>query len=1240
MKPLKNKAIKVLAIVAIILSFIFQNSLLADNNIFLAPNSRVGDLPLVSPEVKNYTTEEIDLLYARSCSETEEGMLFHIQLESADEVLLTGKFNQWAETTQNGAIPLRKINSNTWTVVAPKDIIPAEAIYEFKFIVKVNDQTQWHTGSYNTVPEGHKNASILADKNSPYFSKRLAKKHLNLTSTIRTTSPETQPLAKNLSERLNSPWGIKRMVFISPETKPFSKVGGVADVSGEYPQEMAKSGIESIVITPLYEENREKIETQYGDKLKDVKTINIQIGSEDVAIRIRKLQVGNITHYFLQNEKYADAPYKGVGENEFTKIAKAVFLSRGALEVVKEFNLSPDIIHANDWITGLVPTLMHTDPRYSDDIGLRHTKTITTIHNGGWDYQGVAGYELYGKDKGKTNLFRLLNIDPKYCDGVRDPKNPSQMNLLAAAIRYSDHLCPVSVTYAKELLSADSAQGLEGLFAQYSHKISGVVNGLDAESWKQEFKKLAETKEEAKKNLQNQLNLDIDPKKPIIGIVTRIAYQKGMDLVLANIERMLNELDVQFVFSGSAAEGDSKHEEIERKLIALSKEDRFRGKISVTIGYREKLANEIFWGSDMFLVPSLSEPCGMTQMIAMAAGTVPIVRAIGGLEDTVKDYNPETREGNGIKFSDFTPEALYEAIKRGVDLYNESQSKDSSSHWEKMRQNISEVDLSWRRPARQYRTLYRQILGLPTMKQKIQRKVIEIIDGMNFVNPPDPNKLSDFTQGSFHDSLTEMFVSLGYFSKDNLTEDDLRFIDTVVRHMENIITACLQLQHGSPPKGSEKLTQIWQLFKLKDSGRPETNFQALKEIYDKNPRLFITSAILHDIGKIEEYFSQGRITHETESRNLIQDLELLEAINANAKASRSREFLDKEQTLIRLIAEYHNYASLINTGEHAFRKINDILDDEEVRSFLRQDKNILLKENLKTLLEYLILIGAVDISASIAPVSSAKEYNGGHLNNAKVEYLMAIRDTALQLAREANYKRNDTMHNVSVHSNKLGISRIVLLLSLIDTNLDLNLDLQGQPSQDSTQYMFYIKKIQEALKELGIDHEGEEWQKVLETLDSFSFYFFAHPFSWLAWIDTQTDNQTAKSTMIERASKIEADFKINPQAIKLIKLLVHSFREKRLHDIFCDGIVLCNENGDSLYAYKDPNIEDYIINLNSTLERAKSIEYNADKQRTFFVDEQGHEILDGPRIIRIGTRLNVHLSKKSLPVGPEADQAV
>lgn len=470
-----------------------------------------------------------------------------------------------------------------------------------------------------------------------------------------------------------------KVLMVSAEVEPFAKTGGLGDVVGSLPKALNNLNTDTRVIMPLYG----KINAKFKEKMKYLGYIYVDLGWRHQYCGIFSLRRQYVTYYFIDNEFYFN---RGALYDELD-LEKFSFLSLAAFEVAKYIKFRPDVIHIHDWHTGAMAALLHDYYRYQPFF--KNTKIVYTIHN--LAYQGI--YD-------KNHVFDMLPLDQnKY-------HNTSTINFMALGIQYADKVTTVSPTYAKEILTISYGEGLQGLLNHESNKLMGILNGIDDKIYSCQKDKLIahrfekenyiEGKKENKKALLEELGFDVNSSldKPLIGIISRLASQKGMDLVLEVIDSLLAN-DIRVVLLGS---GD-KNLENAFANISNYRPDKFKA----VLKFDNALAHRIYASADLFLMPSAFEPCGLAQMICLKYGTIPLVRSCGGLKDSIVPFNEYTLEGNGFSFNNYSSHDFYNTIMYALSIYNKKEL------WNKLIENGFECNFSWEKSAIKYKVMYEQL---------------------------------------------------------------------------------------------------------------------------------------------------------------------------------------------------------------------------------------------------------------------------------------------------------------------------------------------------------------------------------------------------------------------------------------------------------------------------------------------------------------------------------------------------
>lgn len=471
-----------------------------------------------------------------------------------------------------------------------------------------------------------------------------------------------------------------KVLMASPEVTPFAKTGGLADVVGALPKYLSIEGVECAVVMPLH-----RLVKQGNFKLKSLDTpVKVNIGDE---IKVCQVMMSNLPDskvpiYFLRMDDYYDRDglYGNSTGDHKDNCERFVFFARGVLEMVKALKLKFDVIHSHDWQSALIPVYMRT--LYRRDFA--NVKSVVTIHN--LAYQGL----FWHWDMNLTGLgWEHFNW--------KELEFYGKMNFLKGGLVFSDAITTVSKTYAEEIKTEEFGCGLEGVLRERSDRLFGIINGIDYSDWNPATDKLIPAnfspedlkgKAICKAKLQERCGLKKDQDVPLVGLIGRLAEQKGIDIFMEIVDRFFGE-NLQLVILGS---GDKRYQD---ELIRLG--TRYKDKLSINITFDNKLAHMIEAGADIFLMPSRFEPCGLNQLYSLKYGTVPVVNRTGGLADTITDST------TGFVFTSYDGASLYNAIKRALDSYKDRQK------WRKIMLNGMKQDWSWSRSALEYETLYKKL---------------------------------------------------------------------------------------------------------------------------------------------------------------------------------------------------------------------------------------------------------------------------------------------------------------------------------------------------------------------------------------------------------------------------------------------------------------------------------------------------------------------------------------------------
>ena len=477
-----------------------------------------------------------------------------------------------------------------------------------------------------------------------------------------------------------------KILFASSEVAPFIKTGGLADVAGSLPQALAREGYEVKVILPLYE----GIGGDWRSQMTFLKYFNVTLSWRQVYCGVFQLERDGVTYWFVDNEYYFKR-WQIYGH--FDDCERFAYFSRAVIEVPGQLDWAPDIIHCNDWQTALVPVYLLEEKYHIPQ--LSGAKAVFTIHN--IEYQGRYGDQV---------LEDVIGLDRSYFNEGMLAYH-GDVNLMQGAIYASSFVTTVSPTYAQELRTPFYGRGLDGVINQQSGKIQGILNGIDMEQYDPAacsglaehftYKTLSKGKQACKLALQRAVGLQENPDVPIIACVSRLVGHKGFSLV-TDVLHQIMDLDVQMVVLGT---GDWQYEEAFRHA-----QSQYPSRFAAQITYSAPLSTMIYAGADLFLMPSISEPCGLSQMIAMRFGTVPVVRETGGLKDTVTPYNKYEGTGRGFTFRNINAGDMLWVLREAVDLYHQNKKA-----WLGLQKEGMTADFSWTHSAREYLDIYQRILG-------------------------------------------------------------------------------------------------------------------------------------------------------------------------------------------------------------------------------------------------------------------------------------------------------------------------------------------------------------------------------------------------------------------------------------------------------------------------------------------------------------------------------------------------
>lgn len=481
---------------------------------------------------------------------------------------------------------------------------------------------------------------------------------------------------------------MKKILFVTSEAVPYIKTGGLADVAGSLPKYFNSKEYDVRVILPKYA----CMDEAFLPQLRFICHFYVNLNWRKQYAGIFEARHKNIRYYFVDNEFYfaGDTLYNNIYED----VEKFAYFSKAVLECLPYIDFAPDILHCHDWQTGLVPVYLRT--AYGCDPFYAGMKTVFSIHN--------------MKFQGRWRIREVMDITglPEQIFNARELESYGEANYLKGGAVYADAICTVSPGYAKEITTVEGGEGLDGLMNARKDSLYGIVNGIDYEDFNPETdpyievnytkKNVFAAKKKNKAALQRELGLPVQEDVFLIGIVSRMTNQKGFDLLAYMMDEMLSSLNVQFAVLGT---GESQYENMFHHF-----QNKYPKQLVAFIGYSEERARKIYASSDAFLLPSLFEPCGLSQMISMRYGTVPIVREIGGLKDTVEPYNEYENTGTGFSFVNYNAHEMMAMIRYAQNVFTEQKSR-----WNELVLRGMEQDFSWEASARLYEQLYDGLLA-------------------------------------------------------------------------------------------------------------------------------------------------------------------------------------------------------------------------------------------------------------------------------------------------------------------------------------------------------------------------------------------------------------------------------------------------------------------------------------------------------------------------------------------------
>ena len=477
---------------------------------------------------------------------------------------------------------------------------------------------------------------------------------------------------------------MKKILFVGAEAMPFAATGGLGDVLGSLPAAIRKKGGKNVdvrVVLPLHG----AMGKMWREQLKDEAEFRVNLAWRNQYCGIKSLEKEGVTFYFVENEYYFDRPalYGNFDDGE-----RYAFFCKAVLEMMPRIDWYPDVLHAHDWQAAL--SVVYLNTRYRNKQEYEHIKSVFTIHN--IEYQGKYDFSILG------DVFEL---------GVEHSslmRYDDSINLMKAAVVCADTVSTVSPQYAKEIQTPEYAHRLNYVLEQNSHKLRGILNGIDYDYYNPakdtglvstfDARRLS-GKAKNKEAMQVEAGLPARADVPVLAVISRLAAHKGLDLISEIADKLVAENDIQLIVLGK---GEERFEQFFADLAA-----RYPDKVAALLTYDRDLAKRIYAAADIFLMPSKSEPCGLSQMIASRYGTVPVVRETGGLYDTIKPFNPESGEGNGLTFVTYNAHDMLDALNRATALYHDK------AVWKKLMKNAMNADFTWGASAAKYMQLYTEL---------------------------------------------------------------------------------------------------------------------------------------------------------------------------------------------------------------------------------------------------------------------------------------------------------------------------------------------------------------------------------------------------------------------------------------------------------------------------------------------------------------------------------------------------
>ena len=480
-----------------------------------------------------------------------------------------------------------------------------------------------------------------------------------------------------------------KVAIFASEVVPFAKTGGLADVAGALPKFLSPLGLEVTVLLPLYRETKKK----NLPLRRKVENLEIDWNGKKSPFSVWESREGTLWFLLIEKDEYFDRDFLyGTPQGDYPDNGERfAFFSKAALETLRYLGFRPDVIHAHDWQAAIALAMLKFV--YGQDPFFGYTRSLFTIHN--LAYQGLFDRDVLGRIGLPDGLFNMEDLEFY-----------GKVNYLKGGILYSTAVSTVSKRYSQEIQTPEFGYRLDGLLRKRRDHLFGILNGVDYSDWNPATDKFIlrpfdptylDGKKECKKDLLRAFGLDeVKEETPVVGMVSRLAGQKGFDILCKSLEGIFKTGAV-LVILGTG-------EEVFHKALSAARE-KFPGSLGLKIAYNESLSHKIYAGSDLFLIPSRYEPCGLTQMYSLRYGTIPVVRATGGLDDTIQEYDAAGGTGNGFKFEEYSSDALLDSLQKAISAYHRKE------RWRLLIQKAMACDFSWEISAREYLRLYQRISG-------------------------------------------------------------------------------------------------------------------------------------------------------------------------------------------------------------------------------------------------------------------------------------------------------------------------------------------------------------------------------------------------------------------------------------------------------------------------------------------------------------------------------------------------